>query len=176
MGYRDYFKNLRKAGLIDEETYHQQLKKYKNIGNRPAPRLDPQKKILFMIKIKNMQLTQIRNIVELLKAKRYIIMQTFWVFLGEKEKFFQKFYPHVSPEIIIQQTKKNFSRNCLAIITNNQLATMDPSSLKILIRSHYGHHSVHASDDNKCANREIGLLSDLNRKDLRGVSHALRYL
>ena len=110
------------------------------------------------------------SIINYIKQRGYMIVEKFWTVIDNKEKFFKKFYNHISPKIIERESNVNFSNICLVIITNDAFAKVNSVVVKYAIRERFGPHCIHASDDWRKAREEIGLLKNETKLDYRGIS------
>ena len=125
---------------------------------------------LFLLKGNALKKREYLSIINYIKQRGYMIVEMFWTVIDNKEKFFKKFYNHISPKIIERESNVNFSNICLAIITNDDFAKVNSVVVKYAIRERFGPHSVHASDDWRRAKEEIRMLKNETKLDYRGIS------
>ena len=156
----------------DELKYIRSFIEKSNKINRHAKYPPRMRRTLFLLKGNTLKHKQYRSIIKFILSYGFRITQLFWTVLGNKEKFFKKFYSHVSPEIIEREANVNFSNICLAIITNDNRIREHQVVVKRLIRYKHGTESIHASDNWVRANQEIAMVKDTTKMNWNGISDA----
>ena len=161
--YRDIEKFHLNRLVRDRVKHYRKINQRRNIPRNL-------RNTLFLLKGNALKKREYLSIINYIKQRGYMIVETFWTVIDNKEKFFKKFYNHISPKIIEHESKVNFSNICLAIITNDAFAKVNSVVVKYAVRERFGHHCIHASDDWRKAREEIGLLKNETKLDYRGIS------
>lgn len=119
-------------------------------------------KILFVLKKNGLRKDIYDKLIDIFKIEKIRVFGSHIIYLNDKEKFCEKFYPEQYVKYK-KEIDKSFDKKVIAIITDVDKNTDIHLRIKKYMRLSFGFNIIHCSDNSRIAKKEIDIL--LNNKN-----------